>query len=350
MKRTCLVLLTLLLIACMKQGYEVWTASAPAACSSTGTLSDIAGEVAAIPLETNPQCRFRHASLVKRDGNHLFMVSSGQLFHFDCSGKFINRIIAGNEASDRQVTDYVIDPIRHQLIVLNDQMDVHYYNYNGTLLSSLSLEGAHGWNRMIKLAYYDRHIWATTENLTADNRDASKIYLEKWLYKFDTTFREVDAHKLTAVDLERLRIGGDFDPEPAVVNEKVYAHAPSIEPEELLRDTLYLMHSNKLEADNQTAILPLRINERFLISTYYNAYDAEQSYTYCFDRTENHAYNVVGGFEDNFYDTGQVPNLQAMDVSNNTFCYCKSGKEIHQAFPQRKADDNPVVFIVKLKS
>lgn len=95
--------------------------------------------------------------------------------------------------------------------------------------------------------------------------------------------------------------------------------------------------------------IPLETNNRFLISTYYNANTADNNYIFCFDQREKHSYTMKGGFEDNFYQTGQVAELQSMDIYNTSYCYYKTGEELKKAFPDRKDGDNPVLFIVKLK-
>ncbi|MCD8270309.1 MAG: hypothetical protein LUD46_18955 [Parabacteroides sp.] len=131
----------------------------------------------------------------------------------------------------------------------------------------------------------------------------------------------------------------------------VYAYSPSTQPEEILADTLYLINRNRLHIHKDySSILPLCIAGRFLVSTYSNADDEEHNYTFCYDRQENYSYNVAGGFEDNFYHTGRVPDLQSIDVYNNSFCYCRSGEEVKEAFPDRTTDANPVLFIVRMKA
>lgn len=344
MKKTCICLLLLICAVYLKQGYEIMASGDPVNNFTSGSLSDIAEEVIAIPLETNNRCMLTHAKQIKRDKNELFLVCNRELYHFDCSGKFISQITQNHHFL---VADYVIDPVNKQLVVLDKDEKVHYYNYSGELLATKNPVARHPWNRLIKLAYHDQHIWATTENLTC--RDDNKVCLEKWLYKFDTDFREVEANKLTPANLGRLFIDGSFSPEPAVANNQVYVHAPSMQPDQLLQDTLFLINRNNLSYVNNQSILPLRISNRFLISTYYNANTADNNYIFCFDQREKHSYTMKGGFEDNFYQTGQVAELQSMDIYNTSYCYYKTGEEVKKAFPDRKEGDNPVLFIVKLK-
>ena len=84
MKKTCLLLLLLVGIIYINEGYKIISEDMPVKSTTKGSLSDIAEEVIAIPLETTSDCRLKHATQIKRDRNELFLVSNGQLFHFDC--------------------------------------------------------------------------------------------------------------------------------------------------------------------------------------------------------------------------------------------------------------------------
>lgn len=348
MKKTCLLLLLLVSIIYIKEGYQCVCNDNPVKSATQGTLSDVAEEVIAIPLETKPDCRLKYASRIQRDRNDLFLVSNRQLYRFDCSGKFVNQVTRNSQF---QVADYVIDPIQRQLIVMDNEENVYYYNYDGTLLERKSLAGLNPLKMPARLMYYDRHIWLTTQSLSPAGENGEKKCVDQWLYKFDTTLNLQEARKLTAADLGRFYIGACFTPELSVADGNVYAYSPSTQPEEILADTLYLINRNRLHIHKDySSILPLCIAGRFLVSTYSHAADKEHNYTFCYDRRENYSYNVVGGFEDNFYHTGRVPDLQSIDVYNNSFCYCRSGEEVKEAFPDRTTDANPVLFIVRMKA
>lgn len=348
MKKTCLLLLLLVSIIYINEGYRIISEGMLVKSTDKGSLSDIAEEVIAIPLETKSDCRLKYATQIKRDRNELFLVSDGQLYHFDCSGKFINRITSNQHFP---VADYVIDPLEKQLIVMDNKENVYYYDYDGALLERKSLAGINPLKAPTRLMYYDHHIWITAQALSPSKEDANKQCMDQWLYKFDTTLNLQDARKLTAADLGRFYLGACFSTELSVADGNVYAYSPSTQPDELLADTLYLISRNQLNIhDEYSSILPLCIAGRYLVSTYSNAADEEQNYTFCYDRREEYAYNVTGGFEDNFYHTGRVPDLQALDVYNSSFCYCRSGEEVKNAFPDRTEEDNPVLFIVRMKA
>lgn len=348
MKKTCLLLLLLVGITYINEGYKIISEDMPVKSTTKGFLSNIAEEVIAIPLETTADCRLKHATQIKRDRNELFLVSNGQLFHFDCSGKFLSRVTNNQHFL---VADYVIDPVERQLIIMDDKENVYYYDYDGTLLERKSLAGINPLNTPIRLMYHNRHIWITAQSLSPSANEPNKQCVNQWLYKFDTTLNLQDARKLTAADLGRFYLGACFPAELSVADGNVYAYSPSTQPDELLADTLYLINRNKLNIhEDYSSILPLCISGRYLVSIYSNATDEKLNYTFCYDRRENYAYNVTGGFEDNFYHTGKVPDLKSLDAYNNSFCYCRSGEEVKNAFPDRAEEDNPVLFIVRMKA
>ena len=234
---------------------------------------------------------------------------------------------------------------------MDNEENVYYYDYDGTLLERKSLAGINPLKAPTRLMYYDRHIWLTAQALSPSKEDAGTQCMDQWLYKFDTTLNLQDARKLTAADLGRFYLGACFSTELSVADGNVYAYSPSTQPDELLADTLYLISRNQLNIHNDySSILPLCIAGRYLVSTYSNAADEEENYTFCYDRREEYAYNVTGGFEDNFYHTGRVPDLKALDVYNSSFCYCRSGEKVKNAFPDRTEEDNPVLFIVRMKA
>lgn len=320
-------------------------------CHLEGALSDVAEEVIAIPLETNTHCLLKQIRLIKRDRENIFLVSNRQLYHFNSSGKFLGQITTCRPGAEQyiELADYAVDPVHDRLIVIGTGQEIHYYDYDGQLLSQSTLPCDASWKTFGHIAYYDNYLWATVDLVNCKNEQTPTI--EQWLYKFDSGFREVEKRKLNAADLGRININHKPNPEIAVSNGHVYVQAPSLQPAHILNDTLYLISCDQLTiTENYSTILPLQIGTRFLVSTYYNPVAADQSYTFCYDLRKTKAYSIQGGLEDNFYNTGKVPELQSIDIYSNTYCYYKCNKELVESFPGRTAEENPVLFIVRMKA
>ena len=289
--------------------------------------------------------------MIKRDQEDIFLVCNRQLYHYNSSGQFLGQITTNGLQKEEpvEVADYAIDPIHDRLIVISTRQQIYYYDYNGQPLGQSVLPQNSSWKTFGHIACYDNFLWVTIDLINSENIQIPTI--EQWLYKFDLNFNEVEKRKLNTADLGRIDINYKPKPGIAVKNGHIYVQTPSLQPELLLNDTLYLINHNQLAIkDKHTKILPLQIGSRFLVSTHYDPFLPERSYTFCYDQQKRQAYNVQGGLEDNFYMTGKIPELQSIDLQSNTYCYYKSGKELAYSFPDQMNQDNPVLFIVKMKA
>lgn len=332
-------------------GYELISNQQLSPIHSKGELSDIAEEVIAIPLETHAQCKLKQVQLIKRDKEHIFLVSGQQLYHFNSSGKFIGQITTPSNQTTQgiDVVDYAVDPVHACLIVIGKEKEVHYYDYSGQLLAQRSLPQKTSWQTFGRIAYHDHHLWAT---INQENRDQhQQTVIEQWLYKFDLNFREVEKRKLEAADLGRININYCAAPEIKTFNGNVYVYTSAFQQAHILNDTLYLINNNQLTITNECrTILPIQIGKRFLITSYCNPIATEQNYTFCYDQRQEEAYQIKNGLDDNFFMTGKISKLQPLDLNGQTYYYLKKGEEVYQSFPHIQTEDNPVLFIIKMKA
>ena len=353
MKRAFLILLAIIAIVCIKQGYELFTANELTENHLVGSLSDIADEVVAIPLQTAGKHSIEKVKNVRKEGNNLFLISEGTLYRFNRKGEFICRITNPNTI---KVAGYVVNPVSRQLIVLGNVDDIHYYSYDGQLIDKKKLKSDLPGHRMSSISLYNNHIWTTEECIKNDS--STKVsYLEKQVVEYDSSFQKMKTHKLVQANLGRKDCGiSGLPPTLSVSGDTgiIYAYSPSTETNKLLRDTLFLKEQQDKEEQNYSAdgilLYPIRFGSRFWVSTYHNKHNEKGSYTFCYDTLNNQSWQVQGGFKDNFYHTGAVPELQAMDLYNQSYCFCKSGQEIKKAFPEYANEKSPVLFIVKLKA
>lgn len=356
MKRTFLALLLLIVLVCAKQGYEVFLREAPLQKHFSGSLSDVSEEVIAIPLKTAEGERIEKARNIRQEGKNLFLVSRATLYRFNRKGEFICRI---TDPEEIRVAGYVLNPAQRQLIVLGNTDDIYYYSYEGKLLDKKKLKSDLPDRKMFSASMYQNHIWSIEEKLTQPDDTAPKTScLERVVVKYDTSFHPLETRKLLHADLGRTQYAPScFAPQLSVTKNtgELYAYEPSMQPEELVRDTLYLRSKRKKEnpahlSDNPVYLYPLRFGKRMWVSTYTNKTNANDNYTFCYDTLNNRYWHVQGGLKDNFYHTGEVQRLEAIDLFADTYCFCKSGKEIKEAFPKLADEGNTVLFIVKLKS
>ena len=348
MKRGFLCLVFLLAILYGKQAYLLLSDDMPLESAPTGSLSDIAEEVVAVPLQSEGAPQIKKAANIRQEGKDLFLISNQTLYRFDRSGNFISRI---TDPAVIDIAEYMIDPLNNQLIVLGNVNEVHYYSYNGQLITKTQLSTDH----LQAIAIHQGFIWAAHENVRTDSA-TGQMYIEKQLVKYDLSFQQIETHKLVAADLPDRTLNSYFMHLDLGVDEDtgtLYASSSPVIPDNLLRDSLLLksrkMNGNLFCDASDIPVFPLRFGRRFWLSSYADI-DPSQSYFFCFDSNTNKSWLLKDGFRDNFFHTGSILNLHPMNLSNRFFCFAQSGEAVKQSFPQRTSTDNPVVFIVKLKA
>lgn len=321
--------------------------------TAEASLSEIAEHVVAIPLETNERCRMGPVDAVKRAGSEFFMLSNRMLYRFDRTGRFLSRIASDRDGRCSAIRDFAVDPQRRQVVAIDTCGHALFFTYDGTLVRRKAL-AEKPWQSLLRIAYHDGHFWATAEQC-ATSASGGERKIEKWLYRLDVSFDVVNGTPLYDVDLKRFHLSSHFDPELCVSPHGLYAYTASYEPEKLLADTLALIDGNRLEkilhasTDHPVPMLPFRIGQRFLMAS--NGKNGDESrYFYCYDQLEQRVFRLKNGFMDDFYQTGHLPDLQALDVYGSEFCYCRSGQAVSRLCPERAATDNPVLFVVRLKA
>ncbi len=352
MKRTFTLLLIIVVVLYAKEACRIYQSAMYVTEQLTGSLSDITEELTAIPLQPADGYRIDKARSIRQEGANLFLISKGVLYRFQHNGDFICRI---TNPEDINVAGYMVDSVKKELIVLGNQEDVFYYDFEGQLIERKKLNSELPNRQILAMSLHSNRIWSIEENSYQDP-DTQEIYIEKEVVTYDTSFHKIETRKLVALDLGRPQFMlGLFEPrlclDPSSGNPLVHYASPY--SEQLPMDTLYLKNSWEKQTatiwnSGKVPVTPVNPMGRFWISSYQNMQDDKKNYTFCFD-TQTYQYkNIEGGLRDDFYNTGDVV-LEAMDMYNNSYCYVKSGKDIKKAFPGRKEEENAVVFIVKLK-
>ncbi|MDR1103244.1 MAG: hypothetical protein LBL42_05755, partial [Tannerella sp.] len=197
---------------------------------------------------------------------------------------------------------------------------------------------------ILDIACHGDSLWIATERLMPDN------HFEKRLVRMDFSGQIEADYKLAEVGLGRFSLPCSHSVELSVAGNGVYAYAPFSPKETVLRDTLHLLSGNRFPPAGQPGMLPVmpvRAAGRFLFASYRENVSEEENYLFLYDREKDRAY-PLHGFKDDFYQTGPVRNLQALDMHGREYCFCKSGKEVAAAFPGRSETSNPVLFLLKL--
>ena len=364
MKKGGLFLLTLLFLTYGYQGYKILQSykNDVVKIKTSGLLSDIANDVMPVPLETPDSGVVRQVKRVQRDGNNIFLISDSRLLHFDISGSFINQPAIGiSDNEDLFITDYALDMDYHHIIVIDSQRNISKYDYSGNLISITKI--SHPWLRITACAYHSGCLWVSAESVekksdnysfqmfnayfqasteTLENASLDSYHIAHRLYQFDGEMNEISIRRFYPAEIGRDVTFNTLCIDELLADEDgVYAYSSPVDMTHLLNDTLHFLHYKNIaftfddKHQHEAPVYPIRKSKRYIMSTS-NSIDG--SYTFCYDKTNNNAFLLNEGFNDDFYNTGLIADLQPVDIHNSSYCYLKS------------ETDKPVLFIVTLKS
>ena len=331
---------------------------------TSGQLSDITNNVIPVKLEAPDSGIVRNITRVQRDGNNIFLLSDKRLLHFDISGRFINQpAMEISNNNDVFIADYTLDSDNHQVIVIDSQRYISKYDYSGNLISKAKINQQ--WRRISAFTYYKGYLWVsaeTTEKIadvpinrdnsvvasytteTSDKKRDDSYQVTYRLYKLDNDMNEISNQKIFLADIGRnTKFNSPCIDELLVYEDDVYAYSSPTDMEHILSDTLHILQYKSMPSfaianrhEGETGVYPIRKGKRFIISTNNNMID--NCYTFCFDKTKYTAYMLSEGFKDDIYNTGNITNLQPIDIHNASYCFIKSER------------NNPILYIVTLNA
>ena len=366
MKKCGLLLLITLFLTYGYQGYKIVHIymNDEIKVKTSGKLSDIAKNVFPVPLETPDSGIVRNIKRVQQDGDNIFLLSDKRLLHFNLSGKFISQpameISNNNEV---YIADYTLDTDNHRVIVIDSQRKISKYDYSGNLISRAKINQQ--WRRISAFTYHNGYLWIsaeTTEKITdistnnnyyevdgcttgsPDKKSGDNYQVIHRLYQLDCDMNEISNQKLYLADIGRdIKYNSPCIDELLVDDDGIYAYSSPVDMQYIFSDTMHILQYNIIPSfalvnrhQGETGIYPVRKGNRFMMSTNHNIVD--NCYTFCFDKTKYIAYMLSEGFNDDFYNTGNITDLQPLDIHNTTYCFLKSEANI------------PILFIVTLNS
>lgn len=315
------------MIVFLWQGYSLFAKEKPLQHHIEGHLSDIAEEVVKIPLEPAEGIHIKNARNIQREGKSLFLISNNVLYRFHRNGKFICRI---SDPQEIIVAGYLINPAQQQLIVMGNTNDIFYYSYDGQLIDRKKLTSNLPDRRMLSMSVYKNKIWSVEEKQIDSNKPNSTTEIKREVIVYDTLFNKIDEYKLTQADLGRKQtLPVSFRPQLSISadTDNLYAYEPPFQPEYLLKDSLHLKRLKKgqniVASEKEVLLFPLRFGKRMWISSYHHPAGSEQNYTFCYDTYNNESWQVKSGFIDNFYQTGSVARLEALDLQGEYYYFLK---------------------------
>lgn len=340
MRKAFTILFILVLLVYARQGYLYYMSSLHApGVYEEGLLSDIAAEVVEIPLKVPGGVRIGPVKNIRLAENDLFFTSDNILYRFTRTGEYVCRI---TDPEAIRVAGYLVDPAKHQLIVLGNADDVNYYTFDGRLAGRKKLAGGRPLFRMESAAMLGDKIWAIEEAFASAEDAAPGIALKRQVTVYNSSFDWLETKTLEQTDTGRRHLFMPRGYSELLVSPdtgKAYAYVPDQDPEHLLQDTLSILHGKRVESPGSIPVYPVRLGSRFWIASSVRQGAPEENYTFCYDTKRNHSWQVARGFTDDFYGTGMVENLMPADPFGNSYVYSAANS----------ANDT-TVYLVKLKS
>ena len=355
MRTTFNLFILLLVVVCGRLTYDLIQKNQSISTMSDGCLSDMADEVVAIPLQSVGDEVVHSPRKIRKDGNNLFLISGKSLLRFDLSGNFICAI---TDTALTRVGDYIVNPEEQQFIVLGNENDLFYFTYDGTLLCKKKWQlNPLEQRRVISAVMHQRKIW-TTEEVVRKDQASSKTYVCQEIVEYDASFNKIQSYPIKPIDLARANCAiSSFSPIVAIrpETEEIYAYTPSLQLDDLLRDTLYIQSKLRYNSfkdwvgDEAIPLLPIFLGARIWFSEYQDPDNAAPNYIFCYDTQKGKGWLNSDGLIDDFYQTGSIKRLEAMDPYGESFCFYKSGETVRNAFSNQVNADSCVVFVAHLK-
>jgi hypothetical protein len=357
MRKGCFLLLTIVFLIYGYQGYKVIEtySTDDIKIKQSAKLSDIAGHVMPVPLETPDSGSMRNIKHVRKDGDNLFLLSENRLLRFDTGGNFINRIASDiKDENNVFIVGYALHTNMRRILVIDSQRNISKYDYNGNLISKTEIK--HSWHKLTAITFHNGYLWTTVETLVKENKQPASYLIMHDLYQLDADMNELSKTTLNFAIAGRNKI---FD-RPCVSalfadEDGIYAYSQPYETEHLLEDTLHIIQQKQFPLLYSGAnygmarIYPIRKGKRYFMSTC-NSPD-NNHLTFCYDNANYTAYLLPKGFKDDFFETGYIADFQPLDIYNNSYYFIKSGNDLSGKFPGRSAnEDNPVLFVVTLNT
>jgi len=351
MKRAFTLLLLILIVLYARESYNTYLSAFHVKEGLTGVLSDIAKEVKTISLQPVQGKHIGNIKHIQQAANDLFLISEDILYRYNKNGDFICQI---THPADINVAGYLLNPLKEEIIVLGNTNDIFYYSFDGELIEQKKLANDLPNRKILSMSLFNDRIVSMEENCYI-HPDTQEILVEKELVTYDTSFRKIESRELVSVDLGRPQyLLGLTQPQLCVDGDTghIFVYAPSLEPDYLLQDTLLLTYSwgeymQTCKGDRQVPVVPIRPVGLYWFSSYQQHEEEDMNYIFCFNMKTHHYKRFSGGLKDDFYQTGLISGLQAMDLHNDMFCFTQSGESVRKTFPESNAET--VIFIVKMK-
>lgn len=321
-------------------------------------LSTVAISVDSIPLETLENNLIRSIMDIEHYQESLFVGNIDALYKFTKKGKFVKQMgsIGQGPGEYLNVTDIALDGKNSQIYVASNlSQKIICFDLEGNFIKEAKVIGINA------LKVLEGSLHGVYTEYGVPLADKTKWLNNSYLVKFDQDFSPSDTVLLKSVKANKGTATistGAGDQHISEVNGEVYAYLGELMEEPFVRDTLFQVKGNERFAslklnfgiedrlEEYLFVKSIIRTENHLITDFSIEKYSGMSIT---QLSTNKTYIGKEFFQDDFWDTGTA-KLIPWDLNNEEFYFIKEGMELVDKFDGVTGEENPFVFIVRLKT
>jgi hypothetical protein len=332
-------------------------------CNDVG-LSEIVENVKCIPLEINDSCIIDKIIKVKTMKSQIYIADNSHVFQFDADGGFVKQIGRKGRGPGEHhlIFDFCLNHLNGTINLLASN-GIIQYDENNNFIKSVPIKGFPHTIETI-----DNLIYVNSEYVNV--KSASGHWDISWLYKYNSNLELLDSINIAYVSLTKaFAIHQPLTFNFSLSSNDIFFYNPVFLIEPFIRDTLYRFKNNSFEPyfkfdfgeEEPEFIKQQRIEDGFpykklnILNMYKSSdyifmeYNIDNKSYFGFYNQQNKVYyNTNSGLNDDIYKTGKIIPRPLNDSEFQMY-FRKYAYEIQEIFNNVGENDNPIIFLVKLK-
>lgn len=318
-------------------------------------LSDFAETVETIKLETTPESLIRNILTLSHSENILFVYDGIEVFKFNRSGEFLDKIgkIGEGPGELETIVSFAVDWPRER-IYLNSFFKIVEYDFEGEFIKE---QKQTIW--IDRLEIIDNQLSAFITERGLPSNEEGTNFTEVSLITFDDDLNVVNktpVRRFKTLAGTASVMGRDRSYLSSVENDHFIFYPVYNEVETIHRDTLYQISEGQLipkmkvrfdveyNSTNKLKLTSFLRTNSYCIINYGKDLRANQA---IIDLAGTTFYRGDKGFTDDLFNTGKV-FLKPWNLKNDEFYFVKDAYELAAVMDGVTEDDNPVLFILKV--
>lgn len=319
------------------------------------TLSKITSEVMPIALETIDDNYVRSVQQITHNDNLLFIADGYSVFKFNTKGKYFGRIVQkGQGPGEYTSVKSMAVNWRTGSIYVATFNKIIQYDLQGKFISENKLE-----SMIDGLITNQTSLKVFITEMGYPSTKPSKSITKTFLLNINNNLEVVDSLLVRSIEVNKgtgALFGNDMQ-FVSQVNTNEYLYYPVVLKESISRDTLFQIQHGKLIPELKVDFgVNDRFEEHFLIKSIYRSKDhvlvdffkKSKEHQALINVSTSNSITARDGFEDDIYQTGRAL-IKPWDLTENEFFFVKDGYELEGVMDGVSEDDNPVIFVFKVK-